>query len=173
MSDRFVFDSSPLSAFARAGGLDLLARRYAGRAIWTVEVRVEIERGLGAHPELWAVLDAEWLGEPVRLTDPAELHEIERIRWALGGRPFQPLQHLGEASTMVLARRKGWVAVLDDRDARRLAGALNIRFTGTLGIIRASTREGLLDPKEGWDLVEVMKAQGFRVPAEVDPDWFG
>jgi predicted nucleic acid-binding protein len=118
------------------------------------------------------VLDAEWLGDPDRLTDPVDLAEIQRIRWALGGRFSQPLRHLGEASTIVLARRESAVAVLDDRDARRLAGALTIRFTGTLGIIRASTRDGLLDADEPWAIVQTMRTQRFRMPPGVERDWF-
>ncbi len=172
MSDWLIFDSSPLSAFARAGRLDLLAGRYADRAMWTVEVRAEIERGSKAYPPLRGVLDAQWLGEPVRLTGPADLQEIERIRWALGGRSSRPRQHLGEASTIVLARRTSAVAVLDDRDARRLAEALKIGFTGTLGIIRAITRDGLLDADEAWAIAQTMRAHGFRMPPWVERNWF-
>jgi len=172
LSDRFIFDSSPLSAFARAGRLDLLAGRYADRAMWTVEVRAEIARGSKAYPPLRGVLAARWLGDPVRLTDPADLQEIQRIRWALGGKSSRPRQHLGEASTIVLARREDAVAVLDDRDARRLARALGLHFIGTLGIIRAITREGLLDANEAWAIVQTMRAQGFRMPPCVKRNWF-
>jgi predicted nucleic acid-binding protein len=172
LTDRFVFDAGPLLAFARVRRLDLLEARYAGRALWTVEVRDEIQRALASIPPLGGILRADWLGEPVRMTDPADLVEIERLRRALGGTAEQPLRHLGEAATLVLARREGATAVLDDRDARRLAHALGVPLTGTLGILRACARAGLLSPEEAWAIVEQMKSTGARFPPDVGPQWF-
>ncbi|GIW20827.1 MAG: hypothetical protein KatS3mg065_1123 [Chloroflexota bacterium] len=62
MSERFVFDAGPLSAFARVGRLDLLGRRHAGRALWALEVRDEIARGVTRYPSLGQILDARLAG---------------------------------------------------------------------------------------------------------------
>jgi predicted nucleic acid-binding protein len=169
LSERFVFDAGPLSAFARVGRLDLLEARYAGRALWTVEVRDEIERGVAHHSSLQQILRATWLGEPVRMTDPEELREIERLRWALGGREHEPHRHRGEAATIVLARREGATAVLDDRDARRLAIALGVPLTGTLGILKSAVGNGLLDPEEAQSLLQHMIELGVRLPPGLGP----
>ncbi len=166
-----MFDAGPLSAFARVGRLDLLAGRYAGRALWTVEVREEIQRGTARFPSLGEALRADWLGTPVRMTDPMDLLEIERLRRALGGTGEEPLRHLGEAATLVLARREAATAVLDDRDARRLANALGIPLVGTLGILRACVRDGTLSRDEAWTIVRAMIASSIRFPADVGPDW--
>jgi hypothetical protein len=99
-----AFDTGPLSAFAREQRLALLEHRYADRAVWTSGVRAEIARGLSTTPQLRTVLEAHWLGDPVRITDPAGPQEIERVRWALGGTTAYPPRHLGEAETIVLTR---------------------------------------------------------------------
>lgn len=171
MTARLVFDTGPLSAFTREGRLDILQHRYTGRAVWTVEVRAELSRGVARVSELQDVLDADWLGEPVRMTDPAELQEVERVRWALGGTPSQPLRHLGEAATIVLARRLGSVAVLDDRDARRFAAVIGVQV-GTIGILRGCVRDGALTADETWGLLQSMIGKGFRAPPISRP-WFG
>lgn len=173
MTDRFVFDAGPLSAFARVGRLDLLQARYGGRALWTVEVRDEIQRGAARFASVGEILKAEWLGQPIRTTDPADLLEIEHLRRALGGTAQQPLRHLGEAATLVLARREGATAVLHDLDARRLAVALGVPLTGILGILRACAREGLLSPDEAWAIVEQMKSTGARFPPDIGPHRLG
>lgn len=168
-----MFDAGPLSAFARVGRLDLLAARYTGKALWTLEVRDEIERGAARFPALGEIPRAGWLGDPVRMTDPADLLEIEHLRRALGGTAEQPLRHLGEAATLVLARREGATAVLDDHDARRLAVALGVTLIGTLGILRASVRDGTLSHEEAWRIVHEMIVSGARFPPNVGPDWLG
>jgi len=112
LKTRYVFDAGPLSAFARADRLDILEGRYLGRAEWTIEVRAEVQRGVAQYPELQSILDAAWLGEPIRLTDPADLREIEAVRWALGGTPERTERHRGEAATIVLAKEAEIVAVL-------------------------------------------------------------
>lgn len=152
--------------------MDLLQERYAGRAAWALEVRAEIEQGLASVPELQALLDANWLGEPIRSSDPADLREIERVRWALGGTASQPLRHRGEAATIVVARRTRGVAVLDDRDARRHATAIGVPIVGTIGILQGCVRDGALTGDEAWALLQSMIARGFRAPASVDPSWF-
>src|ERR1700758_1617197 len=55
--------------------------------------------------------------------------------------------HLGQRESEVLKyarRNSGTVAVLDDKAARRLARALDIPLTGTLGIIVAAVQMKLL-----------------------------
>jgi predicted nucleic acid-binding protein len=170
LSERFVLDTGPLSAFARVGRLDLLERRYAGRALWALEVRDEIARGVTRYPSLGQILDASWLGPPIRMTDPQVLAEIERLRWALGGPENKPDRHRGEAATIVLARRELAIAVLDDRDARSVAHALGVKFTGTIGILKASVGDRLIGLAEAWDLVQDMGRLGIRLPPGLRPE---
>jgi hypothetical protein len=58
----YVFDSAPLSCFARARQLPMLDRLTAGNdRVTTRAVIHEIRNGVGAFPELQDVLDLEWL----------------------------------------------------------------------------------------------------------------
>ncbi|MGH9111687.1 MAG: hypothetical protein ACRDZN_05225 [Acidimicrobiales bacterium] len=158
-----VFDTSPLSAFARVGRLEVLEARFGDTARWTIEVQDEIRRGVPAHPHLTDVPGAEWLGEPIRLTDPTDLTEIERVRWALGGIDARPERHRGEAATIVVAQQLEAVAVLDERDARRLAAARGIPLIGTEGILRACARHGQITWDEAWELFSEMWRLGERL----------
>ncbi len=158
-----LFDTSPLSAFARVERLDILEVRFGSDARWTVEVRDEIRRGVARHRQLREVLRADWLGDPIRLTDPEDLAAIERTRWALGGTDARPERHRGEAATIVASDVLGAVAVLDDRDARRLAVARGIPIVGTEGILRACARSEQLTWDEAWQLFTEMRLLGFRL----------
>lgn len=158
-----VFDTSPLSAFARVERLDVLATRFGESARWTVEVREEIRRGVGGHPTLADVVSAPWLGDPIRLTDPADLTALERIRWALGGTDARPDRHRGEAATIVAAEQLGAVAVLDDRDARALTAARGVALVGTEGILRACGRDNQLTWDDAWAIFTEMRGIGVRL----------
>lgn len=147
-----IFDTSPLSAFCLVGRLDLLGARYAGRAHWTIEVYDEVARGVADTPILSDVLTAAWLGAPIR---SLAVVQIERLRAALGGKPHDR-RHLGEAATIVVAEEHGYVVVVDDRDAVRLAQARGLGTTSTIGILRDCVHTGLLTAAEAHDLLYVM-----------------
>lgn len=68
----------------------------------------------------------------------------------------------------------GWSVAVDDRTARRVAGAdlgLN-RLTGIVGILRTATEAGLLTIQEAGLLLEGMVAAGYwsPVPSLVEPE---
>lgn len=44
--------------------------------------------------------------------------------------------HDGEAGVIALAKKHGWIAALDDLDARKLAKKENVKITGTLGLLK-------------------------------------
>jgi predicted nucleic acid-binding protein len=159
-----VFDTSPLSAFARVGRLDVLETRFGDTARWTVEVQDDVRRGVAAgHAHLTPVLGGTWLGEPLRLTEPSDLAEVERLRQALGGTDARPTRHRGEAATILAAKHLDAVAVLDERDARRLAAARGIPIVGTEGILRACARRGQLTWGDAWGLFAEMRRLGERM----------
>jgi predicted nucleic acid-binding protein len=159
----YVFDTSPLSAFARTGRLDVIERRYGGRAVVTVEVREGLERGVGLHPQLSRILVAPWLRPPVELTEPEQLREIEFVRWALGAAGDDRLANRGEAATIVYAKSVRAIAVLDDRDARTIANSNDVAIVGTEGILRTCAHDGELPWGEAWDVFLRMRRLGFRL----------
>ncbi|MBE0461526.1 MAG: hypothetical protein IBX60_07825 [Candidatus Aminicenantes bacterium] len=56
---------------------------------------------------------------------------------------------LGEASGMALVKSRGFIFVCDDRAARREAGLLDVKLTGTLGILKKAVRHKTIDLNEG------------------------
>jgi predicted nucleic acid-binding protein len=156
-----IFDSSPLSAFCVVGRLDLLAARFSGRALWTIEVYDEIARGVSDTPVLSDVLISSFLPEPIR---SLAVDEIERLRLALGGKP-RDRRHRGEAATVVVATAYSYTVVLDDRDATRLAQGRGLGTTSTVAILRECVHAGLLTPNEAHDLLyEMIDEHGRRLP---------
>jgi predicted nucleic acid-binding protein len=54
----------------------------------------------------------------------------------------------GEASTIALAKEiENVLLLLDDLKARKLAGKLNLKFTGTLGVINKARQLGIVHKK--------------------------
>jgi predicted nucleic acid-binding protein len=69
---------------------------------------------------------------------------------------------IGEASAIALATEKDDpILILDDLKARKLARRLDIKFTGTLGVINKAKASGLID--EIKPLLEKLKEINFRI----------
>jgi len=167
-SGTFLFETTVLSAFALVGRLDLLEARYSSRACWVDAVHAEVLAGIGEHPSLGDVLVSAWLGPPIEVFAVAE---IERVRQRLGaGRHNR--RHLGEAASIVVARREGWTLACDDFDAGRVARDEGLPVVTTPMILRALVRHGQLTAGEASGLLlHLVEGQGRRLPVP-DEAWF-
>lgn len=94
------------------------------------------------------------------------------MRWALGGSASQPLRHLGEATTIVVAARSDHIAVIDERDARRIATGFNVPVVGSVGVLRALVTDDVVTAVSAWEILERMRALGVRVPPAISLDYF-
>jgi uncharacterized protein len=125
-----ISDTSPLQYLHQLGLLHVLPA-LAGRIV--VPTSVESELLVGKE-----------LG--INLPDLAKLDWVE-IRTP-NSRPALPLIHdlgPGETETLMLAlERPGATVLLDDGLARRVAGLLEIPFTGTLGLLLDAKQKGLV-----------------------------
>lgn len=117
-----VCDASPLIALEQIGQLDLL-RHLFGRVL----VPPAVVRETGAALVIPSWIGEQPLGQPV---DPGIAQA------SLGP---------GETETVSLALEVGaaWV-ILDERPARRLAQSLGLSVMGTLGLLLAGKRRGLI-----------------------------
>jgi predicted nucleic acid-binding protein len=76
---------------------------------------------------------------------------------------------LGEASAMALALEvKDCIVIIDDLKARRIAEKLNLRITGTMGIIISAKRKGLLPSVK--PIIEKIKSSNFRISPELEAE---
>jgi predicted nucleic acid-binding protein len=98
-----------------------------------------------------------------------DVPEVERLEWIEVRRPLSlaalPLvTDLGPGESQVLAlalEMPGTTVIVDDFLARRTAEALHIPLTGTLGVLLAAKRAGLIDRIA--PILDLLQSLRFRV----------
>lgn len=150
-----VFDCCVLSNFAVSRSLPVIKRLYGNSAVVTDFVAAEIRRGYqGGHKHLRLILDAldeGWL-EEISLRNKEERAIFRSLSVSLG---------LGEASSIAVAKARGFLFACDDRTARREAGLLGVKLTGTLGILKKAVRDHTVRLRDGDRILAEMKAGGY------------
>ena len=153
-----IFDCCCISNFALSDSMSLLESLYGQTACITNFVSAEILRGIQqGHKDLVRVQEAiktGWLKEVV-LSSKKEKSLFEALSVSLG---------LGEASSIAVAKSRGYVFACDDRAARRDAGLLDVKLTGTIGIIRKAVRQRTINLGEDNRILTKMIRAGFYSP---------
>lgn len=67
----------------------------------------------------------------------------------------------GEASSIAVAKSMGFVFASDDGAARREAKLMDVKLTGTLGILKSDLKHKRIDQIEGDFILSKMIAKGF------------
>ena len=157
MTRRYTFDAVVLSNFALADALDVVLRGYAGRGVVPAEVWDEtaagVARGLNALRRVDDLFAAKAFSI-VSLTAPERVRYRE-LRKSLGS---------GEAACIAWSQARGATVVTDDRRTRVACRAAPLPFTGTIGILVASVRDGALTIARGEELLRQMRTDGFYSP---------
>lgn len=161
-------DNTVLCNFAAVDRLNLLEKVLDGRGRWTQAVAAEAERSTHYWPKLREVTTGGWLGQPVEIDNPAETALVDRIRRVVfAGSPSRPLQHLGEAETLVLIEYRtefdGSVWITDDGEAGHYARRKGIRVKDTVDIMREAVVDGLVMADTGHGLLTAMEQAGRHV----------
>jgi predicted nucleic acid-binding protein len=153
-----VFDTCVISNFALAGALGILEGLYGSRAYITDFVAAEILRGIqSGHARLEAIpkaVRAGWLKE-TGLRSGKERELFKTLSVSLG---------LGEASSIAVAKSRGFRFASDDRVARAAAVRLGVPLTGTLGILVKAVRADVCDPEAADGYLGKMIGAGFFSP---------
>lgn len=145
--DLVISNTSPLFYLYRLGQLDLLQKLYR-RIHVPVAVVEELRVGREQGEEAPDVADYDWI-EVCSVQAP----EVVQLIADLGP---------GEAEVLILAlENPGSLVILDERLARDLAQARNIRLTGTAGVLLKAKQEGHL--RAVAPLVEKLIQLGFRL----------
>ena len=141
-----ISNSGPLIALARIGKLELLPAVFSEILVPTAVFREVTSDPLlpGAHE----ISDARWL-QSVEVTDA---QAVARIRFWLDQ---------GESEAIVLAQHRQASLAIDERRGRRIATSLGVEVTGTIGILLACKRLGLID--RVMPLVDDLIAKGVRL----------
>ncbi len=142
-----VCDTSPFQYLHQLGQLDLLPK-LAGRVIVPPAVIKELDVGRSAGHDVPSPGAFAWV--EVRRPSAAS---AERLIGDLGP---------GETEVLMLAMElPTTVAVIDDKLARLVAETLNIRFTGTLGLLLDAKHAGLVSQVA--PLVDRLQKLHFRI----------
>ena len=73
----------------------------------------------------------------------------------------------GEASTIALCIEiENSIMILDDMKARKLAKKLDLKFTGTIGVLVKAGKLGIID--DFTVVISRLKECGFRMPPEIE-----
>lgn len=140
-----VVNTSPLIALDRIGQLDIL-RQLFGRVVRPQSVVDELMAGRHLYGGSSLLFDAPWMETR---EDPGEVI----FRRELGA---------GETAAIVLARKMNAdLLLLDDLAARRVATELELRISGTLGVLFAASRRGYINDLE--KTLSDLSSSGFRI----------
>lgn len=145
-----VSDSGPLISLARIGQLDLLPKLF-GEIVVPAAVYREVTQDQNL-PGALSVLSAEWV-TVVEVGDRAALADLSSS--------LDP----GEREVLLLAQWLGLTAAIDERRARHFATALGIPQTGTVGILLAAKRAGLIASIT--PLLDQLTAKGVRLSSRL------
>jgi predicted nucleic acid-binding protein len=143
-----VFNSSPLSHFARAGRLAVLDRLTAAhRRVVPQAVLDELRAGEPVHP-------------PLACDDLAELRAFAHYVRVLGAGE----RDIGEASVLAWAKVNRGIAVIDERAGTQAAHARGVAVHGTLWLIANGLNAGELLLPEAERLVDQLRSTDARLP---------
>lgn len=168
----FLFpDNTVLCDFAAVDQLGLLRSVLGERGRWTEAVAYEASRSAHHLPALSALTSGDWLGDPIEITDDADIRQIERIRRAVfGGGDDRPLQHLGEAQSchVILnwAEFAGSWWITNDREALRYAIFQGITTRETIDLMSSAVVNGDITASDAFALMTRMTDEGrhLRLP---------
>jgi predicted nucleic acid-binding protein len=172
-------DSTILITFANSGDLRVLASLFPTAFAPSAVIREEIEPHCRRYPAnvlIMKGLDEGWLHE-VPVTDPGDLL---LVAWLRRFRFGTKSRDLGETEVIALARHYGWIALLDDDEAKKFAEAPRkptsiddvapdsgprIPNVAMTTVIAAAAVYGHLTRKAAWDLhSRVYEARGGFAP---------
>jgi predicted nucleic acid-binding protein len=156
-----VWDTACLFYAAKAERLDVLGdcARRGGISPWRNVTTQAVVDELATHG--LSIGGVPWL-EIVHVDGLDELAAL--VAWM--DRLGSGQHHRGEATVCAWADVHGAVALLDDRDAKRVATRHGLRTHGSLWLLAEAVRTGLTSMSGAANLVDVLLAEGARYPLE-------
>lgn len=153
---QWVFDSVVLSNFLISDSVHILEKRYKSMGVVTSEVYNEISAGIS---------QIRALGIVDRLIEKSifSLCTLNRKEQTIYKEMINFLGK-GEASCIAYAKDRSAIIVTDNRIARKQCANMKIPVTGTIGILKASVQDSLLDPEQANEVLANMITAGFYSP---------
>jgi len=139
----------------RIGQIDLLPALFAPVCI-AEQICLELDMGRVLRPDT---------------VNPRSLAWVELVSVSQALIDSLPPNRLGTGERAVIAyaaAHRGYVAGMDDLQARQLAEAIGLKVTGTLGILLRAKQAGLIPTVK--PLIDDLAAQGFRLRPDLHRD---
>jgi predicted nucleic acid-binding protein len=148
-----LLDTTLLSNFAHAGRPDLLRLVLGETAVTTPTVLAELRQGEATG----FVPAADWTWLPQTTLRAAEE--------ALAA-DYLAIVDAGEAECLAVAVGRNGRFLSDDLTARRLAEALSVPFSGTIGVLLRLIHHHAITVAAADALLDRMRLAGYRAPAK-------
>lgn len=140
-----ISNTSCLIVLDNIGMLDVLKELY-GKVFITEEVSKEFGKTVPDWIEVRKVSDNKYLKLMKNFVD------------------------LGEASTIALAvETDDIVIILDDLKARKLAQKLNLKITGTIGVLVKARKRNIIASTQ--EVLNKLRNEGFRISDEIEKEF--
>ena len=140
-----ISNTSCLIVLDNIGMLDVLKELY-GKVFITEEVSKEFGKTVPDWIEVRKVSDNKYLKLMKNFVD------------------------LGEASTIALAvETDDIVIILDDLKARKLAQKLNLKITGTIGVLIKARKRNIIASTQ--EVLNKLRNEGFRISDEIEKEF--
>ena len=162
--DTLVFDTGPLSHFARADLLGVL-KVVVGerRAVIPDAVVAELHEGVHLNYRIRAVLEADWIERRAIDTDAAGAAFARFASRLVDGE-----RNIGEAEVLALADTMPARAVIDDSVAHKIGKRAGVDCTRTLALLCDAVRTGLLTVEYVGRLADELLVTEYRLPFRTD-----
>ena len=147
-----VSDTTPIISLLKIGKLSLLHDLY-GEVIVPGAVYEELTANESYADEAQAVASSEFL---VRrdVDNRGAVSVLQRVTGL----------HLGESEALVLADQiQADLVLLDELSGRSAARSMNLEYTGTIGILAAGYRKGVLSKQDVDACVDILKSSGRHI----------
>lgn len=155
-----VFDTSPLTHFARENWLGVLKAVVGEREALIPDVVVdELRAGAASDSRIQAVLEAQWIAHRELLSDE-EVSAYANFAAFL----VKKGRNRGEAGVLALASTTKAVAVVDDGAACRAGRAHGVRCQRTLALLCEAIQQDLLTVKLVSALADDLLMGQYRLP---------
>jgi len=158
--ETLIFDTGPLSHFARADLLGVL-KIVVGerRAVVPQAVVTELEQGVSSNPRLRTVLDADWIERR-----PFATASEHRAFWWFSRRLVIGDRNVGDAAVLALAHTVPARAVIDDRAACALATKARVDLARTLNLLCEAVHRELLTLDLVSEIADELIRTEYRLP---------
>jgi len=160
--DLFLFpDTTVVINFAVIDRLDLLTTYLSGRARMTQAVQAEVRKSALMVPHLAQFDMVALCGPAIVLNAESDRAGVAMMRKRFAAAGDSPTKHLGESETLYVMTSRVEFSVsrilTEDRDAYRVAKALELLAVNTFEIFQALVARGELDSRDAFDLLAAIE----------------